>query len=143
MERPKIRSRKYSITKGHDAERLYAERFREIGYEFCKTARLMSRLLDNCNIDLAGIPLNVQVKCGFKKQRPNAEVIFTQIREDLKKNFPSTDPVHKYPKILIHKSQGYTSEGELVTMTWDDFLPFLIAYKKLADDNNNNADAPV
>ena len=126
----------YCRRKGHAAEQEYAKRFREMGYEFCKTTREGSRMLDACGIDLYGIPLNAQIKCGFKKQRPNAEALFKKMKEDMKKHIPPGESYHILPKILIHKSQGYTEEGELVTMTWKDFVPFLEAYKKYNDDRS-------
>lgn len=121
----------YCRRKGHSAEQEYARKFREIGWEFCKTSREASRLLDSCGIDLSGIPFNIQIKSGFKRNRPNAKALFKKMKEDLKNNVEPGDNIHKKPKILIHKEDGYTPEGELVTMTWEDFLPFLHAYKAL------------
>jgi hypothetical protein len=128
MDGSKTRSQNYSRTKGNVAEQLYAKRFREMGFEFCRTSREASDLLDSCGVDLWGIPINAQIKCGFKKQRPNAEALLRKIREDLKKRFPPADPVHKIPKVLIHKAQGYTPEGELVTMTWTDWMEMFTAW---------------
>lgn len=128
MSGSKLRSRNYSRTKGNVAEQLYARRFREIGFEFCRTSREASDLLDSCGIDLWGLPVSIQIKCGFKKQRPNAEALLRKIREDLKKRFPPQDPVHKLPKAIIHKAQGYTPEGELVTMTFADWQEMFIAW---------------
>ena len=51
-------------TKGHDAERLYVNRFKEIGYEHCVTSRYGSRLHDDAAIDLINVPINVQIKAG-------------------------------------------------------------------------------
>lgn len=137
MDGSKPRARNYARTKGNVAEQLYAKRFRELGFEFCRTTREASDMLDSCGVDLWGIPFNVQIKCGFKKQRPNAEALLRKIREDLKKSYPPTDPVHKLPKFLIHKAQGYTPEGELVTMTYDDFMVFLKAWMQVNKLNNN------
>ncbi len=89
-------------TKGHAAERLYAQEFRDLGWPMCKTCRETSRLKDNCKIDLDFIPFNVQVKAGIQKgMKPNA--IFTLMDTLLTENFPKEDPIHELPKILIHK----------------------------------------
>ena len=48
--------------KGHNAERRRAQMFRELGFDKCKTSREASRLLDNCKVDLAFVPYNVQMK---------------------------------------------------------------------------------
>lgn len=128
MNGSKTRSQNYARTKGNAAEQLYAKRFREMGFEFCRTSREASDLLDSCGIDLCFVPINPQIKCGFKRNRPNAKALFTKIREDLKKRFPPTDPVHKLPRVLIHKDSGYTAEGELVTMTWSDWVEMFTAW---------------
>jgi hypothetical protein len=128
MDGSKPRSRNYSRTKGHTAEQLYAKRFREIGFAFCRTSREASDLLDSCGVDLWGIPINTQIKCGFKRNRPNAKALLRKIREDLKKRIPPTDPVHKLPKAIIHKEDGYTDEGELVTMSFSDWFEMFQAW---------------
>lgn len=127
----KIRSSSYSRTKGHGAERCYVNKFKSMGFPFCKTSRQASRLLDDSGIDISGIPFNVQIKSGYEKARPKADVLFKDMKELLLQNFPPHDPVHGYPKILIHKLDSRTPERELVTMTWKDFLPFLEAYKQV------------
>ncbi len=126
----KTKSKNYSRNKGHGAERDFAEKFRKIGFEFCKTSRQASRLLDDCGVDLSGIPLNVQIKCGYWKVRPKADQLFLGMKELLGKNYQKTDPIHNYPRILIHKLDAKVPEHQLVTLTWDDFLLFLIAYKE-------------
>lgn len=133
MAVPRKRSQNYSKSKGNRAEQEYAIKFRELGFGFCRTSREASKLLDDCGIDLCNIPISVQIKSGFKKQRPNSEFLLRKIREDLKKRFPPEDPVHQLPKAIIHKSQGYTPEGELVTMKWDDWLLLFNAYIKVHD----------
>jgi hypothetical protein len=136
-ESKKKRSANYSRTKGHVAEQQYAIKFRELGYPFCRTTRESSRLHDACKIDLHGIPFNVQIKCGFERNRPNAQAIFTEMRTLMKKNIEPGDPIHTQPRILIHKSKAYTDEGELVTMTWADFQLFLKAYKQVEDNDRS------
>jgi len=125
------RSKSYSRNKGHNCERDFAKKFRDLGFEFCKTSRQASRLLDDSGIDLSGIPLNVQIKSGYKKARPKADELFKGMKEVLSKNFPPGDGIHKYPKVLIHKLDGMAQENQLVTMTWEDWVEFLKAYKQV------------
>jgi len=122
-EKPKRkRSTSYSRNKGHGAERDYAKRWREsFLFEHCRTSRLASRLLDNCNIDLAHIPALVQIKKGYATRYPKFDRIFTEMKEDLKKNFPPHDPHHTYHKILIHEIDGYKPEHIGVTMMWKEW----------------------
>lgn len=125
------RSKSYSRTKGHNAEREFAKRFRDMGFEFCKTARQASRLLDDCGVDLSGLPLNIQIKSGYKTARPKADALFKDMKDNLAKAFPPGDTVHKNPRVLIHKLDGMVEENLLVTMTWADWVEFLKAYKQV------------
>jgi hypothetical protein len=125
------KSGKYSRTKGHTAEREFAKRFRDLGFTFCKTARLASQLTDYSDIDLWGLPFNVQVKSGYERSRPKADEVFKGMKESLKLHFPPGDQIHSLPKILIHKLDSYQPEHELVTMTWKDFEEFVKAYKQV------------
>lgn len=130
----KKKSKHYSRRKGHNAEREFARKFREdLGFEFCKTSREASRLLDACGIDLSGLPLNIQIKAGYKQARPKPDRLFMDMKESLLKNFQKSDPVHTYPKIVIHKLDGQHPENQMVTMMWDDWIKFLQAYKKIND----------
>jgi hypothetical protein len=127
----------YSKRKGSDAERDFAIDFREIGFQFCKTTRLGSKLLDNCGIDLCGIPFSVQIKCGYKGHRPKADVLFKDMKALLKENFPPDDPVHNHPKILIHKLDGYHDEHVLATLTWEDLKVLIMkAYGNQINSND-------
>jgi hypothetical protein len=61
-------SGKTNRTKGHNLEREIARMFRdELGFKFAKTSRLASRMLDNCKVDIAGIPFLIQTKAGYAK----------------------------------------------------------------------------
>lgn len=130
-KKPRKRSAAYSRTKGHNAEREFAKRFKELGFTFCKTARLASKLTDDSKIDLWGLPFNVQIKSGYEKVRPKADVLFKEMKENLKLNFPPGDQVHTLPKVIIHKLDSHHPERELVTMMWDDWVELLKAYKQL------------
>lgn len=126
-------SGKTSRTKGHNLEREVARMFRdELGYKFAKTSRLASRLLDNCKVDIAGIPFLIQTKAGYNKVRPKPEIIFKEIDEALLQNFPANDPVHLYPRILVHKIDGKHKYHNLVTMPFNDFKSLLLNQKERA-----------
>jgi hypothetical protein len=127
-KKPKKRSAAYSRTKGHTAEREFAKRFKELGFSFCKTARLASTLTDYSRIDLWGLPFNVQIKSGYEKARPKADQLFKEMKEELCKHFPPGDQMHKFPKILIHKLDSRQPEHELVTMMWSEWVELLKAY---------------
>lgn len=133
MEEKKKKSPKYCRTKGHNAEREFAIRFRDLGFTFCKTARLASQLTDYSDIDLWGLPFNVQIKSGYAKARPKADEIFKGMRDSLKLHFPPGDQIHKLPKVLIHKLDSRQEENELVTMTWTDWVELVKAYKQVND----------
>jgi len=126
-------SGKTNRTKGHNLEREIARMFRdELGHKFAKTSRLASRILDNCKVDIAGIPFLIQTKAGYAKARPKAEVIFQEIEDSLKENFPQSDPVHNYPKVLIHKIDGKHKYHNLVSMPYNDFKYLLMNQKSVS-----------
>jgi len=120
-------------TKGHNFEREIAKMFRdELGFKFAKTSRFASRILDNCKVDIAGIPYLVQTKSGYAKARPKPEEIFQEMEDLLKANFEPKDPVHQYPKMLIHKITDRKKYHNFVTMPYNDFKYLLINQKEVA-----------
>lgn len=122
-----------SRTKGHNFERVIAKMFRDdLGFKFAKTSRFASRILDNCKIDIAGIPYLVQTKSGYAKDRPKPEEIFQEMEDLLKENFEPKDPVHGYPKVLIHKITDRKKYHNFVTMPYNDFKYLLINQKERA-----------
>lgn len=124
---------KTNRTKGHNLERAIVQMFRdELGYKFAKTSRVASQMLDNCRIDIYGVPYLVQTKMGYAKARPKADEIFKDMDERLKENFPENDPVHQYPKVLIHKIDGKHKYHNLVTMPYNDFKYLLLNQKQRA-----------
>jgi hypothetical protein len=128
---PRKRASNYSRSKGNRAEIEYIDKFKELGFSMCKSSRSASRLLDACGIDLWGVPFNIQVKAGYRKNFTRPDRIFKKMKEDLVKTFPKGEPVHAYPKILIQKLDGYYDENQLVTMMWCDFVKLAEAYVKL------------
>jgi hypothetical protein len=108
--------------KGHNLEREIVRMFKEeLDMKFAKTSRFASKILDDCKVDIAGVPFLVQTKAGYSKNRPKADQIFKEIEESLLINFPPSDPIHTYPKVLIHKINGRNKYHNLVTMPYDDF----------------------
>lgn len=143
---PPKRSSNYSRSKGNRTEIEYIDKFKSLGYDKCKSSRLASRLLDSCGIDLSGIPFNVQVKAGYKKNFTRPDRIFAKMKTDLISAFDRNDPVHGYPKILIQKLDGYYAENQLVTMMWCDFVKLLevyVKYKNLPDVQQDYAPGQI
>ena len=89
-------------TKGSNAERLYANLFREVGFSFCKTSRQSNRMLDDAGIDLNFLPFNVQIKAGYSSGLNEFKTL-QLIRERLSELFPPNDEVHKKIDVLIHR----------------------------------------
>ena len=115
--------------KGSNAEREYAQKFRELGFSFCKTSRQASRLYDDSKIDLMFIPFNVQVKAG-KQRGINYSKVLEELSEAIKVNFPPTHEVHGLPKVCIHRKDGTPGKAsnefsELVVLTFEDFKNIL------------------
>lgn len=131
------RKKGQSRRRGHSCERKYARYFREeLGFEHCKTTRETSKLLDDCQIDLAFIPLNIQIKKGYADRRPRADVIFKEMKARLEKNFPAGEQIHDLPPILIHDLDGTELEDTIVSMRWCDWVEFFKAYEKMKGSND-------
>lgn len=111
-----------SRTKGHSFERWLADMYRKLGFEFCKTSRAESKTLDNCKVDLYGIPFNVQAKSGYEKHMPNYRKLREESKIHLLKNYPKTSEIHSYPFVLIHKTSG---NDVTVTISLEHYLDLL------------------
>lgn len=111
--------------KGSNAEREYAEKFRQLGFENCKTARQGAKILDYCGIDLIFIPFNVQIKAGLQQGlRPHK--VLEYMKNRINEVLPKYSVEHNLPKILIHKrqvGQGNKRDefSDIVSMTFEDF----------------------
>lgn len=114
--------------RGHNFERDMAKLFRDIGYTYTKTSRQASRLLDESKVDLWGLPFCIQCKEGAQKNLVYSKVL-SEMRELLANNFPPEEPVHSYPKIVIHKKVPFGKrrqpEDTLVVMPLLDFVNLL------------------
>lgn len=137
----KIKKRINSRDKGGNYERWLAKYFREqLGYPYAKTSRAASKVLDDCGVDISGIPYNIQAKSGYWKYRPKADVIFKNMKALLTQNYDPRDQVHSWPRILFHKLDGHQPEHHLVTMTFDDFIKIFKAYEQQQLNPQNKAD---
>jgi len=125
--------------KGSNAERDYAKRFRELGFERCITSREGSKLYDNSGIDLLNIPFNLQIKAGVQRGI-NYSKELKYIRDQINSNFDATELVHKRPIILVHKKPKLESKrergeyDELVVMSWIDFEKHFIPHFKQSEN---------
>jgi len=118
--------------KGHRAERHYADIFRDMGYEDCRTSRYASRMHDDAGIDLVGLPWNVQVKAGKQRGMRYADVL-AEMRERTR-NLPRHLPERNRPCLLIHRRDAEAGkrrrdEDDLVTLTFADFRNIVMADK--------------
>ncbi len=120
-------SGKRSRTKGHVAERLYADIFKDdFGFKNCMTTRLGSRGLDNVGIDLMGLPIHVQVKAGEHKGM-NVRRVMHEYKELWTEENMEAFNFKELPFILIHhklctkKGQKRNPYMVLVHMSRKDF----------------------
>tara|TARA_R110002096_G_C14351947_1_gene703178 strand:+ start:266 stop:685 length:420 start_codon:yes stop_codon:yes gene_type:complete len=128
---------KINRRKGHNAERHYANWFKQLGYKLCQTSRYGSRLYDDCGIDLINIPFLVQVKAGKQK---NLNIIseLKNIKEKVAENFPKESREQELPRMLIHRKdvgrgRKRTSYDDIITMTAEDFKILI----KLINNNDS------
>jgi hypothetical protein len=89
--------------------------------------------MDDCGIDLIHLPINIQCKAGYNKNRPKYEELFQSTKLLLQKHFPANDPVHNYPYVLINKlntTKKLSPEFMQVTISYEFFLKLI----ELAND---------
>lgn len=133
--------------KGSTAERYYADKFRQLGFNKCITSREGSKLLDDCAVDLMFLPVLVQIKAG-RQRNMNPSKVLKDIEDRIKERFPEDAPEQSMPKILIHYKDAQYTKGErrrrtendeLVTMSFETFSMFLKSYTNdlLLNKGNN------
>ena len=131
MNNEKNKTKVNNKRKGSNAEREYAKRFREAGFENCITSRLGSRLYDNSGIDLMNIPFNVQIKAGVQRGI-NYSKELQYVKDQISHNFDLSDEVNNKPILLIHKKpklEGKRNRGEfdeLIIMSIADFFKYFV-----------------
>ncbi len=121
-------------TKGSRLERQVAIDLRE-KYPFVKTAREASQLIDNCKVDLVGIPLAIQAKSGYNEQRLRYDRLYEEFKQLISENIPPNHPIHKVPYVLINKLNrkvpGKLKQPEMfqVTIDYEFFLKLIKNYQ--------------
>ena len=123
--------------KGFNAERLYAGKFRNMGYLKCITSRQGSRIHDDSGIDLIFIPYNVQIKAG-KQRGLNPIEVLKNMELRMKENFPEDNQVFKQPNIVILRKEvgkgiKRTKYDDVVILAFEDFEE-LVKQKEKKDD---------
>ena len=129
---------KNNRTLGHNAERYYCKIFKNLGFEFCNTARYASRLHDDAKIDLVNLPFNLQVKAGVQQNMNPGKELFA-MENAVKALFPPEADVHSKEKFLVHRKQGIsgkkrTDEDDLIYMSRRQYDIFT---------KENNLDIPI
>lgn len=119
---------------GHKIEVFYMNIFRdELDFEFCKTSRNFSRVLDACKIDLSNIPYNIQIKAG-EQRGLNPNKLMYEMEKLLKENYPPNDILHTLPKVVIHYKlvekgrKNRIPEDEIVYLPLSEYVSY---YKSL------------
>lgn len=118
--------------KGHNAERLVAQMFRDIGYENACTTRASSHLLDSCGIDINYVPIIAQIKAGIQKGLSiPAELEYIQTQMVL--NLPPDEPWHNRLRAIIQikppAKNRRTEYDSIVSMTLNDWMKLVqLAY---------------
>lgn len=127
-KKKKKRSGNTNRRKGHNAERYYCNIFKDMGFEYCVTSRLGSRLLDNAKVDLMNLPFNLQIKAGKQtSMNPGRELFSMECM--IKTMFPPEDEIHNKSCFLVHKKEvgrgnKTTIEDQLVFMSMDEWKKF-------------------
>lgn len=121
--------------KGSNAERYYAQIFRDLGFDFCETSRFVSKKHDNAKIDLMYVPFNIQIKAGSQKNMNPGKELFL-MESSINSMFPPEDEVFTKPCLLFHYKQGIrgkkrTEQDEIVYMSENQFNLFKQQIKDL------------
>ena len=111
---------------GHDLERLTVRDLRDL-FPKAKTSREASRLLDNCKVDIANVPLLIQCKAGYEKARPKFDVLKAEALKLLQENFLKDDPIHNLPYVLRHSFK----KVDTATIDWNFFKLLLTSYNEV------------
>jgi len=115
--------------KGHRAERYYAAKLRDLGYEKCLTSRYASKMHDDAGIDLVNIPLNLQIKSG-KQAKLNPRKFLADMRGRIAEMFPDGSPERERPCAVLHRREHERGkkreeEDEMVYLTFSDLEKLL------------------
>lgn len=133
--------------KGHNAERMIAQMFREAGFEHACTTRASSNLLDSCGIDINYVPVIVQIKAGIQRGLSiPAELEY--IQEQMQAKIPLEEPWRSRLSAIIQikpASQRRRSQYDsLVTMSLDDWMKLVqLAYPQKHKNNTTHEQPPT
>lgn len=108
---------------GSNWERKLAQRFREVGFDRCKTTRQTSRLLDACKVDLDFIPWNIQAK---NVNNINYQEVINEVKTALQVDYPER---LEYPIVVMHKKKT----NKLAVMDIEDFFKLVKRLKECED----------
>lgn len=130
----RVRQGRISKELGNNAEKKFAKKFRDVGWENTLTMRVVSKLKDDRKLDLHAIPVNCQIKAG-KQKNMNLRQVLRSVKEAVKK-LPSHFPEHEHHAILIHTKEPSIGEepsqfDDIVSMTFEDYFTLLcMVYNK-------------
>ena len=110
-------------TKGHNLERDTVRQLRDM-FPKAKTTRALSRVLDDCKVDIGNVPILIQCKAGYEKRRPQFEKLERECRDLLKLNFLQDDDIHDLPYIIRHKF----NKNDLAYIKWEFFMELYTFY---------------
>ena len=117
-------------TRGHNLERQVARDLKSF-FPYIKTARASSKLLDDCGVDINGVPFLIQCKVGYDRHRPKFEEEYQNIRKNTSVHYPENHSIQSMPVILVHKlncnvrGKARPEEFHQVTLSYDFFLYLL------------------
>ena len=115
--------------KGHDVERHFRKEFQGMGYAHCETSRYASRMHDDAGVDLVNLPINVQIKAGYKRGI-NYSKVLREMRDRIADLFGKESHEQGKIRIVLHRKDGKRgqsreNEDDLVVMTFEDFKKML------------------
>lgn len=113
---------------GGNAERRFAKIFRDAGWNEALTMRYVSKFKDDRKIDVAFVPVNIQIKAGNQPKLSHRKVL-EELDEHVLK-LPEHLPERKYHSIVVHpRTTGAgnkrTKYDDLVYMTWETYFDLL------------------
>jgi hypothetical protein len=114
--------------KGHNWERKIVADLKKIGFEYARTSRSASRILDDCGVDVANVPLSIQAKAGYANARPRYDQLYKNTQNKLKENFPPTSEQFDFPFVLAYKLDGRKKEHMQLTFDYEFGLQLLKLY---------------
>jgi hypothetical protein len=115
-------------TVGYNAERRFALLFRQAGWKEALTMRYVSKFKDDRKIDIAFIPVNMQIKAGTQSGM-NPRKYLEEMKIELQK-LPDHYPEKQHHCVVVHprttgQGNARTEFDDIVYMTWKDYMDLL------------------